>query len=92
MADTIQGNVEQNVFLENRSKLRMSGITEILNFDDETITVSTSFGRLIIKGAGLKIINFVTETGDMETEGKINAIVYLNDTKGKNSLMGKIFR
>ena len=51
-----------------------------------------SYVRKIIKGDELKILSFVNETGDMMADGKINAVVYLNDSKGKNYLIGKLFK
>ncbi len=92
MNDIIQNNNEHNIEIENRKKIRITGVVDILNFDDETITLLTVMGKLLIKGTELKIHSFGNETGDMETEGKINAVVYLNDNKGKSSLMGKLFK
>lgn len=92
MSDTIPNIKEHNLEIENRKKMRLTGVVDILNFDDETITLLTVMGKLLIKGNELKILSFGNETGDMETNGKINAVVYLNDTKGKSSLMGKLFK
>ncbi len=92
MNDIMSNNKEHNIELENRKKMRLTGVVDILSFDEETITVLTVLGKLVIKGIELKILNFGNETGDMEIEGKINAVVYLNDTKGKSSFMGKLFK
>jgi sporulation protein YabP len=83
---------EHFIEINNRGKIKLSGVADILNFDDETITLLTVMGKLIIKGDELKILSFVNETGDMMADGKINAVVYLNDSKGKNSLIGKLFK
>jgi sporulation protein YabP len=83
---------EHFIEINNRGKIKLSGVVDILNFDDETITLLTVMGKLIIKGDELKILSFVNETGDMMADGKINAVVYLNDSKGKNSLIGKLFK
>lgn len=92
MNDIMSNNKEHNIELENRKKMRLTGVVDILSFDEETITVLTVLGKLVIKGTELKILNFGNETGDMEIEGKINAVVYLNDAKGKSSFMGKLFK
>lgn len=92
MSESMQNFTEQNIVLENRKKIMLTGVVDILSFDDETITASTSLGKLIIKGSDLKILNFGNQIGDMEAQGKINAVVYLNDSKGKNSIMGKLFK
>ncbi len=92
MNDIMSNNKEHNIELENRKKMSLTGVVDILSFDEETITVLTVLGKLVIKGTELKILNFGNETGDMEIEGKINAVVYLNDAKGKSSFMGKLFK
>ena len=92
MSENTLNYKEHFIEINNRGKIKLSGVADILNFDDETITLLTVMGKLIIKGDELKILSFVNETGDMMADGKINAVVYLNDSKGKNSLIGKLFK
>ena len=42
--------VMQNIILENREKLNVTGINDILSFDDQIIILSTELGMLTIKG------------------------------------------
>jgi sporulation protein YabP len=92
LSENTLNHKEHFIEIDNRGKIKLSGVADILNFDDETITLLTVMGKLIIKGDELKILSFVNETGDMVADGKINAVVYLNDSKGKNSLIGKLFK
>ena len=48
-------NVMQNIVLENREKLNVTGINDILSFDDQVVILSTDLGMLTIKGNELKI-------------------------------------
>ena len=48
-------NVIQNIVLENREKLNVTGINDILSFDDQIVILSTDLGMLTIKGSELKI-------------------------------------
>lgn len=43
-------NVMQNIVLENREKLNVTGINDILSFDDQVVILSTDLGMLTIKG------------------------------------------
>ena len=52
------GKKIHNVILEQRRRLNMSGVNEVIGFDDETITLDTELGMLTIKGEGLKIGSF----------------------------------
>ena len=36
----------QNVILENRNKLNVSGVLDVLNFDEQIITIDTELGIL----------------------------------------------
>ena len=47
--DNIQSaNVIQNIVLENREKLSISGVLDVLSFDDQIIIVETELGLLTI--------------------------------------------
>jgi len=48
-------NVMQNVILENRKKLTLTGIKDVLSFDDEIIVLESELGLLNIKGRDLKV-------------------------------------
>ncbi|MBP0979086.1 MAG: sporulation protein YabP [Oscillospiraceae bacterium] len=74
----------QNIILENRKKIMISGVKDIDNFDDNTVSMITTLGSLIIKGSDLKINKFSVETGDVSIEGTVNNILYDNFSKNKN--------
>lgn len=87
-------NVVQNLVLENRSKLSVSGVNDVLSFDDEIIIMETELGMLTIKGNNLKINKLSIDTSEVIVEGEINNILYSNHGQGKNegSLFSKIFK
>jgi hypothetical protein len=47
----------QNIMLENREKMSISGVIDVESFNDECIIVDTELGVLIIRGEDLHIIN-----------------------------------
>lgn len=73
-----------NLILENRNKLSLSAVSDVVNFDDETIILVTDLGNLTIKGNGLHIISFDTSTGELSAEGEFIALVYTNDGRKEN--------
>ena len=79
MDEVIRSN--QNIIIEDRKKLTLSGVKDVISFDDETLLLETVLGRLTVKGAGLHIVNFDTASGDLFAEGKIYAAVYTSDEK-----------
>lgn len=43
---------KSNLLLENRRRLSLSGILEVISFNDEIIVLNTNLGTLNIKGKG----------------------------------------
>lgn len=89
MDEVIRSN--HNIIIEDRKKLTLSGIKDVISFDDETLLLETVLGRLTVKGAGLHIVNFDTASGDLFAEGKIYAAVYTSDEKN-GGFFSRVFR
>ena len=97
MDDNIKkNNTFQNLFLENREKLNVTGIRDVLSFDDQIIIAETELGLLTIKGENLKINKLSLYTSDFIVEGYINSLTYSNSnpsgSKKTQSILGKIFK
>ena len=88
-------NTFQNIVLENREKLNVTGIIDVFSFDDQIIIVETELGLLTIKGYDLKINKLSLDTSDFVVDGKINSLTYsdseTNMKKNKN-ILSKIFK
>jgi sporulation protein YabP len=84
----------QNIILENRNRLNITGVEDVLSFDEQTITALTTLGLLIIKGNNLHLNQFSLDTTELSVEGDIVSLQY-NDKqtsrKGEN-LFTKIFK
>ena len=86
-------NVVQNLLLENREKLTISGVIDVLSFDDQIVILETELGMLTIKGDDLRINKLSIDTQDVIIEGNINTLTYSEKEEKKNgSLLGKIFK
>lgn len=89
-------NSFQNIVLENRERLSITGIHDVFSFDDQIIIIETELGLLTIKGEDLKINKLSIDTSDFIVEGKINSLAYSNqDTvsgKKDKNILKKIFR
>ncbi len=86
-----ENNFINNIILENRKNLTVSGVKDCLGFDEETISLLTTCGKMTVKGIGLHIESFNTESGDLKASGKIAAIVYTAN-ESNNGFFGKIFK
>ncbi len=93
MEQQVTENKIQNVVLENRHKLSVSGVTDILSFDDQIVIIDTNMGMLTVKGIDLRINKLSIDTNDIIVEGTINSLTYSDkiDKKASN-FIGKIFK
>ena len=67
---------EHALSLEERSKLFVSGVEDVLNFDEHMMTFNTLRGAMIIEGNSLHIHSLSLESGQVEVEGTVDAIFY----------------
>ena len=86
-------NGRHGLILENRSRLELTGVTDVDRFSEEGILLYTQLGELSIKGRNLHINRMNVESGELSVEGDIAALVYGDKERtGKLSLIGRIFR
>lgn len=83
----------QNIIMENREKISVTGVIDIHSFDDELVLAQTDLGILTIKGDDLKMNKLNLENNELIIEGKIIAVAYsdINSTK-KTGIMNKLFK
>lgn len=87
-------NEMQNIVLEDREKLNISGVKDVLSFDDQIIIVQTTLGLLTIKGENLRVNKLNIDTSDFSIDGNISSLAYSNSESFKEhtSFLGKIFK
>ena len=90
----VAGSVIQNIILENRSKLSISGVLDVLSFDDQVVILETDLGLLTVKGENLRINKLSIDTSEVIVEGDISGLSYSDKdiNKSNNSIFGKIFK
>ena len=83
----------QNIIMENREKVTVSGVIDIHSFDDELVLAQTDLGILTIKGDDLKMNKLNLENNELIVEGQITAVAYSDINQAKKSgFMNKIFK
>ena len=94
--NTVQNNnIIQNIILENREKLTVTGVVDVLSFDDQIVIVETQLGLLTIKGEELRINKLSIDSLEVIIEGEIFNLVYSDanvNKKNNGSLLVKIFK
>ena len=62
--------------LQERSHLSMTGVTEVVSFDENAVILHTELGTLIVQGSDLQLKTLSTEAGQVMVEGKVSALIY----------------
>lgn len=91
---TSSTNILQNIVLENREKLSISGVLDVLSFDDQIVILETELGLLTVKGENLKINKLSIDTEEVIVEGNIFNLGYSEKDIDKKAggFLGKIFK
>lgn len=69
-------NKPQRIAMEERSKLTVTGVEEVLSFDAERIVMRTVLGELAVNGTELHIGRLSLDTGELNVEGHIDDLSY----------------
>lgn len=91
----MNNNIIQNLILENREKLSISGVLDVLSFDDQIVILETELGLLTVKGENLRINKLSLDTEEVIVDGEIYNMGYSEknlDKKSEGGLFSKIFR
>lgn len=83
----------QNIIMENREKISVTGVIDIHSFDDELVLAQTDLGILTIKGDDLKMNKLNLDNSELIVEGQIMAVAYSDVNQAKKSgFMNKLFK
>lgn len=74
-----------NITIENRERINISGVNNVVSFDDETIILESDLGLLTIRGQELHINKLNLEEGHVAIDGELINLNYSD----KNGLIGK---
>ena len=82
----------QNINMEDRKKMQVTGVENVESFNDNTIILKTINGGMIIKGEGLNINNLNVEDGNVKIQGKINGVNYTSKDVYSKGILEKLFK
>ena len=80
--------------LENRSAASLTGVREVVSFDENQVVMDTDMGLLTIKGKDLHVSRLTVEKGEMEIEGQIDSLTYSSNEayrKAGQSILARLF-
>ena len=78
-----------NVSISDRKSIALSGVSDVMNFDEGQVTLSTSLGVLMIEGAGMHMQKMNISSGEMVIDGEINGVMYIDTNARKPGLFSR---
>lgn len=81
----------QSVVLENREVLTVSGITDLVGFNENEILFTVGDTMLTVTGEGLTVTKLVIEKGEAIVCGKVDALIYTQNQM-KKTLFSRLFK
>jgi sporulation protein YabP len=76
--------------LEDRKKLTMTGVSEVVRFEENLVVLQTGQGQLHIHGQGLQLKNLSLEGGQAAVEGLVSALIF--EEPRERGLFGRFLR
>jgi len=87
-------NMQHRIILTNREEMTISGVIDVVSFDEEAVVVETEMGILEIRGELLHVNKLNLETGELSLSGEVQGIEYDDKhgyKKGDSSFLSKLF-
>ena len=77
--------------LTDREKLTLTGISEVVTFDEQTVILRTDLGDLTVQGQLLQLKELNPQGGSVCIRGQIDAISY-DQGREAQGWLGRLFR
>ncbi len=65
-----------SISMENREKLTITAVEDVVSFDEEKVLVDTSMGVMTVLGSDFRIHKLNVDDGQLVIEGMIDEIQY----------------
>ena len=81
--------------LENRGAGTVTGIREVVSFDENQVVLDTDLGLLTVKGKDLHVSRLTLEKGEVDLDGTIDSLNYSSNEalrKSGESLFTRLFK
>jgi sporulation protein YabP len=81
---------EQKLSLEDRSRLLVTGVSQVLRFEEELVVLETNLGMLHVHGRELKLQDLSLEGSRAAVTGEVSALIF--EEPRERSLLGRLLR
>ena len=83
------------LMMQNRSSLSITGIRDVVSFDENQVILDTDMGLLTMKGKELHVSRLTLEKGEVDVDGTVDSLIYSSNEayrRSGESLFARLFR
>lgn len=87
--------VSHRMMIDNREKGLLTGILDVISFDESMVVLDTDMGLLTVKGKDLHVSRLTLEKGEIDIEGHMDSFLYSsneNYRKSGQSFLARLFK
>ena len=81
--------------LQNRAAANLTGVREVVSFDENQVVMDTDLGLLTLKGKDLHVSRLSVEKGEVDVTGTVDSMAYSSNEayrKAGQSFFVRLFR
>ena len=94
MEEKLGGRMHK-LFLQNRGNVSITGVTDVVSFDESQVILDTDMGLLTLKGKDLHVSRLTIEKGEVDVDGTVDRLAYSsNDSirRAGESMLSRLFK
>lgn len=76
--------------LNERKKLTVTGVTEVVSFEENAVILKTALGTLVVQGQQLQLKTLSLEGGQVDVEGTVSALIY-EELRSAGGVLRRLF-
>lgn len=77
--------------LDGRSRLNLSGVTEVESFDEGMVVLHTTRGTLVVRGSGLHLQMLSLDGGQVHVDGTVDSLTYEDSARDAGGFFSRLF-
>ena len=77
-----------NVIITGREKIELTGVCEVISFDENTVVMQTLDGNLTVDGTEMNVTGLDLSNGQVTVSGRLVGLYYIGQ-KGKRRMFGR---
>ena len=86
-----RADMPHSLSLDERHRLTVTGVSEVLSFDETEVIMDTTLGLLTVEGEELHVEKLSLDIGELTLEGSIQSLCYSHDRQKRGSFWSRVF-